>query len=250
MTLTPAVDSIWFEGRAGRVARLAILSGVFIHVAGFMIFHVATEPQTGGPQPEPYVSVASSSRAAEDLVVLAALADSEPLFLPTRWNAAAPQSLAANDRMNATPFDTFSPEITLSAKVFEQKGTPVTNAPANPEAALGFEPGLVYSSFGSDRSLPVPEVSQGPRMEVFDFQSGRQALNAIVTRDALPESLPPNWRFAEFQVLVENTGQLGQPLLVTSTDVEALDQALGDYLRRRLESESLPGGYYRVVIGP
>ncbi|MGE9293529.1 MAG: hypothetical protein ACQKBW_07950 [Puniceicoccales bacterium] len=250
MTIAQPSNSIWFEGRAGRLARLAILSGVLVHLAGFMIFHVVTEPDIEPTLPEPFVSVASTSQAVEELVVLAALSDSEPLFLPTQWNATVMANPMARDQMSATPFDTFPPEITLGLDAFKQHGNGATTLPERPGEALLLEPALTFSTFGSDRSPAQSSQHAGPRLELYDFLNGNQLSSFAVQEDILSEMPSISWRYAEFQILVDNTGQLGEPLLITSSDNEAVDRALARYLLTRLSKEALKPGYYRVVIGP
>lgn len=250
MTQASPANSIWFEGRAGRVARVAILTGVLLHLAGFFIFRVVAEPEIKTSQPNPKVSVASSSKAAEALIAMAELADSEPLFLPTRWNATTSPVQVVSARLNASPFDTFPPEIALDSATFKAQTSPRSNANVLPEEVLTLEPGTVFSTFGSDLSLPPVEQPKGPVMEIYDFETGQLLGTYPFTVDALGETAPESWRFAEFQVFVEDTGLLGDPLLVTSTDQEELDRALGRFLLRRLKSDSLAPGYYRIVIGP
>lgn len=249
MTTAQRANSIWFEGRAGRAARLAILIGILVHLAGFLIFHIVTEAEIEPTKPSPFVSVASSSHAVEELVVLAALSDSEPLFLPTEWNAdIGGTSLTA--QAHATPFDTFPAELSLGSAAFSRRNERLSPLPDVPSEALSLETQLAFSSFGSDRSIAPVLKPEGFRLELYDFQTGKSLGNYRIDPLALGENPPVSWHFAEFQILVDRTGQIGDPLLTTSSDNEALDRTLSDYLRNRLMADRLPNGYYRVIIGP
>lgn len=246
----PTADSIWFEGRAGKFARLAILFGVLIHLAGFMVFRVITEPKFEPYEPTSHVSVSPSSQAAEALVAMAALADSEPLFLPTRWNASVTHRNDPVSSNNTSPFDTFPPEIVLSEAAFDESGTPIGALPRQPEDALLLDPGAVFFSFGRDRSLTAVVPDTAPRIEVYDFDTGELETKTTITPEALLTPLPPSWRFGEFQITFDTTGLLGKPLLNVSTDQEALDKALSAYLLQWFSDNPLPAGNYRVIVGP
>jgi len=94
--------------------RVSLLLGVALHLAGFLIFRVVSSPLPDRVATGPYVEYVSAGSLANDreLEELAALFDSAPLFIPTRWNASQVLLVDSKDKMQGQ-FPEFEPEIQL-----------------------------------------------------------------------------------------------------------------------------------------
>jgi len=81
--------------------RVSLLLGVALHLAGFLVFRVVSSPLPDRVATGPYVEYVSAGSLANDreLEELAALFDSAPLFIPTRWNASQVLLMDPKDEM-------------------------------------------------------------------------------------------------------------------------------------------------------
>ncbi|MEM8867504.1 MAG: hypothetical protein AAGC73_04480 [Verrucomicrobiota bacterium] len=111
------VEAISPEKRTKRfspVFWVALSLGVAVHLAGFLIFRVVSNPLPTRSNQQPFVQFVSNERLSEDsqFEERAVLFDSAPLFLPTQWNAA--RSLNFQGSGYVPPgFAQFEPEIRL-----------------------------------------------------------------------------------------------------------------------------------------
>ena len=73
------------------VLRIALLLGIAVHLAGFLIFRVVSNPLPDREPAAAFVQFLSTGLMAgdADLEEKAILFDSAPLFIPTRWNASS-----------------------------------------------------------------------------------------------------------------------------------------------------------------
>ena len=96
------------------VLRLALLLGVAVHLIGFFVFRVASSSLPEREVASPFVQYVSMSDLASDLELeeQAALFDSAPLFIPTRWNASQVDRPRVGGFVQ-NQFPAFEPEIHL-----------------------------------------------------------------------------------------------------------------------------------------
>ncbi len=94
--------------------RVGLLLGVALHLAGFLIFRVVSSLLPDREATRPYVKYVSAGSLASDreLEEQAALFDSAPLFIPTRWNASQVISFDAGDTFRGQ-FPEFEPSVDL-----------------------------------------------------------------------------------------------------------------------------------------
>ena len=94
--------------------RIGLLLGVAIHLAGFLIFRVTSNPLPDREEVGPFVEYVSAGSLAIDreLEEQAELFDSAPLFIPTRWNASHMTTYDVGDALQAA-FSDFEPEVDL-----------------------------------------------------------------------------------------------------------------------------------------
>lgn len=242
--------SPWMEGRSGKLARFAITVGIGVHLAGFLLFRVVAEPTPAPDAPAIYVSIASKGPDGFGSSDAADLADSEPLFLPTRWNAStSPQRSVAISGQAASPFDPFPAEVVLGpAEAPLPAVTPVL--PSSARDALELNRGAIFATFGRDETSQPSQISREPSIMVYDYRTGR-SLGSIPPPQAHESpDFPEDWRFAEFQVYVDYSGIVGTPLLLNSSGHESVDRFWSSYLTGNLSSNTLAPGYYRLIAGP
>lgn len=235
----------------GSAASGLIVVGVGLHLAGFLAFRVIAEPTYEPALQKPFVKLLpGSAETAGRLNESALLSDSEPLFLPTRWNAAASPVLTSTTANQTSPFDAFPAEIEMGTNevgaMFSAR--PVT--PDSPISGLELNPGSVFSSFGLDVPLDVGKRVSGIKIEVHDYITGEIQLSDTLSADGLAVELPSEWRFVEFRVSVDPLGYVGRPVLVDGTGNESVDRALGDFLHSTAVASKLQPGYYRMLLGP
>ncbi|MDP4879840.1 MAG: hypothetical protein NWR36_08140 [Opitutales bacterium] len=96
------------------VLSVALMVGIAVHLAGFLIFRVVSNPLPTRDDRAAFVRYVSAGSLAGDLALeeQAQLFDSAPLFVPTQWNAAQNVSLAQRDRVRER-FPEFEPAIDL-----------------------------------------------------------------------------------------------------------------------------------------
>ncbi|WOO42537.1 hypothetical protein [Rubellicoccus peritrichatus] len=235
----------------GNAAGGLIVLGVGIHLAGFLIFRVVAEPTHEPILQEPFVKLLPRTvEASGALNESALLSDSEPLFLPTKWNASASPVQTSTTANQASPFDAFAAEIQMgtdeSGTMFDTK----VLIPQSPLEGLELNPGSVFSSFGQDVSLDVGGRIPGIKVDVHDYTTGEIQISETLDSSGLTIELPEEWRFVEFRVAVDSLGHVGRPVLVDGTGDESVDRALSDYLHSANAVSKLPPGYYRIVLGP
>jgi len=237
--------------KINRVALGLIFLGVIVHLAGFSVFRVVAEPASMPPPEHPFVSFPLQAEGGDPLVAeLSALSDSEPLFLPTRWNASVPLVPNEPEGARRSPFDPFPPETTMGegggALFFQAR--PAT--PQNPKDVLAQSVRSVFESFGHGRAASVPRREAGLQVEIRDFYSDKLIdVRTLPYSDSALDGLQSRG-FAEYHIQLQRGSLIGPPILATGTADEALDRTLGELLLQAKTLEDLPTGYYRVLIGP
>lgn len=235
----------------GKAAGGLIVLGVAVHLAGFFAFRVLAEPVSEPVLQEPFVKLLPGSR--ESVGVLnesALLSDSEPLFLPTKWNASQSPVFATMAASQASPFDAFSPEIKMGTTEAGIMFDTDVVVPQDPIEGLALNPGSVFSSFGQDVPLDVGNRAQGIKINAHNYITGKKEFSETLPGDGLEVELPGEWQFVEFRVSVDSVGHVGRPVLVEGTGDESFDRALSDYLHSAGVISRLQPGYYRILLGP
>jgi hypothetical protein len=185
----------------------------------------------------------------DELEEQAALFDSAPLFIPTRWNASRSIDLVQLSRVSGK-FPEFEPEINLLTAL-QPSSLPVAQDfnVDEPLDLLNSRFWRFFSGFGQSTdligalpsSLPVAEVSV-----VGDF-SRRLSIPVkldYVTIAAVPQ---PAVYFLRTSV---GWGELGASTLGQSSGNEAFDRAVGEWLRLPEILGQLPKGYLSITVYP
>ena len=179
----------------------------------------------------------------------ALLADSAPLFLPTRWNGGVARAVSVGEPGSVPLFAPFPENLSLSDQAF-----------AGPETASG------TGAPGPDVVLQLsrPQMGAGDLAmtaeRALDERHGRVELSVQpVTgrgegqRIALGEALPQSWRGRLwepplFSVQLEPAAAPLPARLLRSSGNGELDTWLGLRLAQALDEAALPAGTYRVQV--
>ncbi|MEN8661761.1 MAG: hypothetical protein ACN4GF_04265 [Lentimonas sp.] len=228
-----------------------LLAGVLVHLAGFLIFKVESNPLPTRDENSAFVRYVSANSLAGDraLEEQAQLFDSAPLFVPTQWNAAQNVSLMPSDRVGER-FPEFEPEINLIAALHS------SNLPMGTENLVEAPGDLLASRFWSfferfaqaeETIEPFPTV--GHFAEVVVVGRGEAALSMesplqFTDTSAVPEPV-------QLFLRLSGGGQaLGEPVVSQSSGNPVFDRAAQDWLRKSETVGQLPRGYLWITVYP
>ncbi|HBM85213.1 MAG TPA: hypothetical protein DD423_00175 [Opitutae bacterium] len=230
--------------------RLALLLGVALHLAGFLFFSVISSPlpqRAARPSFVQYVSPDSLASESE-LEEQAALFDSAPLFIPTRWNASQAYSVNLRDAAR-DQFPEFEPEINLLRDL--------------QPASLLFAPGLQVSApidllasrfwrfFGGAPSEALVALSESQPIAEIVVLAGPIAETVSLPAALTYITAAPIARPVLYYLRVSADGVVwGAPTRGRSSGNEAFDAAAAEWLGRAEVRAQLPQGYLSITVFP
>jgi hypothetical protein len=235
---------------------LALLAGLGVHAAALVLLRVGLEPARPIPLPPPFVSyrAAQGGESAHDEALTMVL-DPEPVFLQTAKNFSA----RALQDPTAHPPSVFSPyaaNVTLPDTDF-RLASDASGQPGTPREALRPQPWNFMLTLGRAPDHAQPLESRGARLKVMRMESGANpaAAPTVVANITWPAALAPAsgntlWSPANYSLLFGPTGMVGEPLLVSSSGNDTVDEDLSKKLHDWFTRHTLPPGSYEVVIGP
>ena len=243
------------KGTLSPVLRWALLCGVMIHLFGFVAFRVISNPLPESEKKAPFVAFLPEGLLDEDQVLMeqAALFDTAPLFIPTKWSGYSlemPIVAVKPDRL----FELYEPEIELA----ENLKIVSLDSPNRYALKSATDLSLVpregeYASFGigSMRQTPISEEWE-PVVRVIAFNGGRE-----IVEEPSALGLPVD----EFEEVVQLDGpiRLGlkssnngilliPPFVIDSSGNAGLDRSLADWFSRPIAIAGFPRGYVEVEI--
>jgi len=249
------------EGLGSPLARLALLLGLAAHLAGFLALSVRTSPPATPATPTPFIAYAPGQSFTPDALLgeQAVLLDTEPLFLPTRWNTLRDPLPASRVAATLDPFPPAEPRLTLGtggggavfpgeARAFPGQST-AGDPPPEPRTLLRRHHWSPLLTFGvrPDTGKAAP-VLEGPSLRVETLRGGGES---VLTRTFTgPEGDGGLWEPAVFLLSVGPAGAHGRPLLEKSSGDEELDARLRGHISRAFEGGALKSGYYRITVSP
>ncbi|MGC6424441.1 MAG: energy transducer TonB [Lentimonas sp.] len=231
--------------------RVALLIGVLVHLAGFLIFRIESNKLPTSDTSVSFVQFISADSIASDraLEEQAQLFDSAPLFIPTEWNAAQSGSFVPRERA-LERFPRYEPEINLSAALY------ATDLPAGDQKTVTKPMDLLQSRFwvffdGLAQSPQDIELfpTAGHHAEIFVLGQDRSAFSlesplVFTDTSAVPEPVQLYFR-------VSATGRsIGDAVIAQSSGNAAFDSAVQAWLRRPETIGQLPVGYLSVTVYP
>ncbi len=230
-----------------------IIVGIGVHLAGFLLINVSSR-EVVEPQPSLAFLGYGIRGGGQEIALLeekALMEDSEPMLLPTQWNAAVSADKLRDRATGAgVLFKPFPPSLSL-AKV-ESPSMPGIQARTvqTPAEALNLWRSWMMTSFQPE---PIATVPLDPRKAVIEV---RVAANSEVLQveavnwSDFPVEAGEMWIPAQFTGKVDVTG-LSTGLLQTEGSG---NPELNAYFVRKLTTHppfaSLPPGYYTITVSP
>lgn len=194
--------------------------------------------------------------AAERLrVQQAALLDSAPLFMPTRWNQASRMDTVASLREATELFEPYAVNAGISGNLVRSPHRGVMSpGPEDWEEWLPKrgDAALALAVLGRKTRNVPPRSPQPPCIEVRTLagkEAGRIRLFDLPAE--LVRRTPGDWwEPPTFFLQVLSGSRIGAPVLEHSSGYPALDRELGRFLRQSWLIHRLPDGYFRISFYP
>jgi len=236
-------------------SQLALLAGVCVHILGFVMFKVTTEANFELETPEAFVRFPASGAAINTEVFdeQALLYDSEPIFLPTRWNAGPEKVYKILSVVGDSPFEPFS-ELRMIDVVNQDTyrwAVPEEKILSAPEDVLTLENPQLFAGFGrvTPPQIEIPDVDFS--IAVYNLFDGVLVYEAYYSAiQGFPLKGGELWTVLELMVIVDTAGVTGEPLVAQSTGKPELDQFLKQFSRENLSRHLVEPGYFQIFIGP
>ena len=240
--------------RSKRVWVAGIAVAAAVHAAGLFLFQAI--PETGRPAPmereSRVILVGPEHFGAENesLWEQAMLRDSEPLFLPTRWNNSQALPTPALTRRPADLFAPYPPRWSYAETDFGLREE-VFQAPVRTAMETYRQwNDPVVSRFGRGEEVVPALPERQARVELVSL-SGEVLRSVDVRVDDAPAALRQLWLPVEFSLQVDSVGVIGEPIMLRGSGLEPVDRFLRRAIRGELLSRGLPPpGYYRILAGP
>lgn len=229
--------------------RIALLLGVCLHMIGFLVFRVISNPLHTRESSKPFVRYVSpeSLLSGAELEEQVALFDSAPLFVPGRWNAAHHLQTPSRDRV-LLRFPAYEPPADFSKELLPE-GVPYgqdygVEAPVDLLALRFWD---LFRGIAGTEPAPIELETTGVFAEVRDL-SGEVIRTAPVAIELLSmQAIQP----ATYYLRVESGGRaLGRPTLSASSGDTAFDAAVYTWLSESGFSAGLSAGLFQVSVYP
>ena len=239
--------------RLKATAFASILGGILIHLAVLTVIRIEGPAERSPfqiPAPVQYVGNLSSETPPA-ILEQAALFDSAPLFMPTRWNLASEVSEVASLREATEIFDRYSPQLLISEAVPSYPEDPDT-AIKSRNVAFPSGPAFILSRFGRyPQSFPASE-SAGASFLLTRLDESK--VNPLLAPE-LPASMkalaPPTlWTPVQFYLQISEGMPAGLPLLAQSSGFADWDKVLQTFIGSLSFYRKLGDGYYHLMVYP
>ena len=239
--------------RLRTIATISILGGVLIHMAVFMVIRIESPIQGRELPPQAEVVYVGNlgGQAGPSILQQAALLDSAPLFMPTRWNLASEMDEVASLKEATEIFDPFPARVLLpeARPSFPREGAPDASPGTDP---LPEGPAFVLSRFGRSPAMPPVAVSRGPSVLIQGLTRS-DAADAVsrVLPAAIQATAPPVlWSPVYFYIQMAEGIPSGAALLAQSSGFAEWDETLKDFFNSLDFYRNLGDGYYRLAVFP
>jgi hypothetical protein len=228
--------------------RISLLLGVCLHLIGFLLFRVTSNPlPTREPSP-PFVRYVSPETllSGAELEEQAALFDSAPLFVPGPWNAAHNLQPPRRDRA-LLRFPAYEPPSDFSSALLSDSVPFGQNYGVTvPADLLALRYWNLFRGFAAAEAPPELETT-GVFAEVRSLD-GSVLRTVPVGIDLLSmQATQPT----SYYLRVESGGRaVGRPTLATSSGDTVFDAAAYVWLTESGFSAGLPAGFFQISIYP
>lgn len=227
-----------------RRTKAACIAGACVLLALFFATIPAIDvPKEMPAQPKPFVEIIDHSGDAA--IGMDEIFDDSPLFIPTRWNASAPESklpTPASWRLAPPGSDALGGEVLSSG--FMRGGQNAIE-----RARTGLLHSImrhVFSGFGRENiNYKTPENADSGTLEVIDTRTGNKVYTGSIPKEVAGKMIS----IAEFFVDIEDDGWALRPLIRETSGNENTDEELSKILRSGV-LRKLPRGKYKAVFAP
>jgi hypothetical protein len=231
----------------------SILGGTLVHLAVLTVIQI--EPPVSR---EPFEASSEvryvgnlDREVAPAILQQAALFDSAPLFMPTRWNPASEVSEVASLREATEIFDRFPAELRLPRR---RPGFPgqalATTGGSGPELPGG--PAFVLGRFGRQTIDPEVALSPGATLAIrrLDAEGGLDRSGGPIPAALQALSPPALWTPAQFYLQITEGVPVGLPVLAQSSGFADWDKAIQGFVSSLGFYRQLEDGYYHLWVYP
>ena len=235
------------------IAVVSIAGGILIHLAVLTVIRIQPPLQRVPQERQAEVEYVGnlSGPLAPAIMEQAALMDSAPLFMPTRWNQVSQMGDVASLREATEIFEPFAPQLHLPAARPGFPG-PALDPSELMEPELPEGPAFTLSRFGRTRSIAPPGRSPGPsvRIEPISGPAASGQPTASLPPEIISRAPPALWTPARFHLQLVEGVPVGVPLLSQSTGFADWDEALQGFLGSLDFYRNMADGYYRLSVFP
>lgn len=242
----------WNARHISPLLKIALLLGVLIHLSGFFIFRVVSNPLPSIEQRPAYISLVPTSveDGKDELIEQASLFDSAPLFIPGEWNSVSRLS-PSKTFQDWQVFPDFEPSLELMDEVRpERLAAPQVADVKQPSDLLDLRFLDLFSYFGYGEVSVAKQESWSSLAEV-SVLSGKNEYSPDfrIRLEADLELEEFGRRPVVFFLNMHAPGlPVSDPLLKQSSGSDALDTKALSWLIRPETLARLPAGFLEVRI--
>lgn len=234
--------------------RLALLLGILVHLSGFFIFKVISNPLPSRKEDSTFIAFISTDiRGGEvELIEQASLFDSAPLFVPSQWSTAS-EVFSSKDVQDWQVFPDFEPNFELMDEVRPVRlSLPLVEDVQRPLDLLDLRFWDVFSYFGQGETRlakPAPWHSVAVVRVLSDNDQYQVDSEIILQADLQSLGFAPR-PMVVFLNMSAPGFPMGDPLLKQSTGLDAVDDEILDWLAQPATLASLPSGFLELRVYP
>lgn len=242
--------------RRNRLVRwgTAVLVAILVHGAALVLIDLPQEDARERSRQMTPVSLFTVDPEGQGRLLKEQLefSDTAPLYFPTRWNVGNAENIRLPLKSPGDIFDSYAPRLAYSnvaaGSLVDLPTHPVTTADA---ALASFQPDFTRVAGRVDRVV-MPPADRIAMVEVFDVRGGAKVFETTVTEASGEAALTgPDWQPAEWVVLMDPLGRVGEAMMTRSSGSDSVDDSLQYLVNHQLGlDKQLPAGYYTVLIGP
>ncbi|MDQ8195192.1 hypothetical protein QEH59_12200 [Coraliomargarita sp. SDUM461004] len=229
--------------------RISLLLGVCVHLAGFLVFRVISNPIPTREEQRPFVQYVSPDTllSGAELEEQVALFDSAPLFVPGIWNAAHNLQPPSRDQ-GLLRFPAYEPSIDFSTALVADGLQDGLNYPVSePIDLLALRYWDLFRDFGKEAVVPQKLQVSGAFAEVRTLAGAVLCTVPFELEQLSSQTLQP----ASYYLRVEASGRmLGRPTLAASSGDTSFDASAYTWLLEEGFSVRLPAGFFEVRVYP
>lgn len=243
------------SGHFSSVLRGALVIGVVIHLLGFFMFRVVSDPLPQNKEAAAFITLVETDLGgdASELMEQASLFDSAPLFIPGEWSSGS-EIFAYDMVQNRKVFQDYEPDIDLMNEVRPRRlSLPEVADVEEPSDLLHLRFWKLFDYFGQrDAPLllahePGNSVATVSILAGTEKDSGSLELRLDVDVDVSSGQFAARPIICFLNMAAPGL-PAGDPLLTQSSGSNALDAEVLEWLTRPATLAKLPGGFLRLRV--